>query len=60
MVKIISNEEYAKLIGDVDYWKDIALKEADSLNFYENLCKENTLHAIYVLKTVNQKGRIKK
>ena len=40
MVKIISNEEYAKLTRDVDYWKDLALREEKSKNFYETLYKE--------------------
>lgn len=48
MFKIISSEEYAKLKEDVDYWKDLALKEANSLNFYETLYKEEkSWHRFY-------------
>ena len=39
MAKIISNEEYAKLTRDVDYWKDLALREESYKNFYEALYK---------------------
>ena len=39
MVKIISNEEYAKLTRDVDYWKGLALREESYKNFYEALYK---------------------
>lgn len=39
MVKIISNEEYAKLTRDVDYWKARALKKENSKNFYKTLSK---------------------
>ena len=39
MIKIISSEEYAKLTGDVDYWKALALKEEKRKKFYENLYK---------------------
>lgn len=48
MVKIISNEEYAKLTRDVDYWKDLALREEKSKNFYETLYKEEkSWHRFY-------------
>lgn len=40
MFKIISSEEYVKLIGDIDYWKALALREENRKNFYENICKE--------------------
>ena len=40
MFKIISSEEHEKLIRDVDYWKDLALREEKSKNFYETLYKE--------------------
>ena len=39
MAKIISNEEYAKLTRDVDYWKGLALREESYKNFYEALYK---------------------
>ena len=48
MVKIISNEEYTKLTRDVDYWKDLALREEKSKNFYETLYKEEkSWHRFY-------------
>ena len=48
MVKIISNEEYAKLTRDVNYWKDLALREEKSKNFYETLYKEEkSWHRFY-------------
>ena len=48
MAKIISNEEYAKLTRDVDYWKDLALREEKSKNFYETLYKEEkSWHRFY-------------
>jgi len=48
MFKIISNEEHAKLIRDVDYWKDLALREEKSKNFYETLYKEEkSWHRFY-------------
>lgn len=48
MVKIISNEEYAKLTRDVDYWKDLALREEKSKSFYETLYKEEkSWHRFY-------------
>jgi hypothetical protein len=57
MVKIISNEEYAKLIGDVDYWKARALKEKSfckgirkERNFYENLYKSQKAKVIELMR----------
>lgn len=48
MVKIISNEEYAKLTRDVDYWKARALKKENSKNFYKTLYKEEkSWHRFY-------------
>ena len=48
MVKIISNEEYAKLTRDVDCWKRRALEEENSKNFYETLYKEEkSWHRFY-------------
>ena len=48
MVKIIGNEEYAKLTRDVDYWKDLALRKEKSKNFYETLYKEEkSWHRFY-------------
>lgn len=48
MVKIISNEEHAKLTGDIDYWKAKALEEERSKNFYKTLYKEEkSWHAFY-------------
>ena len=48
MFKIISSEEHAKLIRDVDYWKDLALREEKSKNFYETLYKEEkSWHRFY-------------
>ena len=48
MVKIIGNEEYAKLTRDVDYWKDLSLRKEKSKNFYETLYKEEkSWHRFY-------------
>lgn len=48
MIKIISSEEYAKLIGDVYYLKALALREENSKNFYETLYKEEkSWHRFY-------------
>ena len=57
MFKIISNEEYTKLIGDVDYWKKRALKEKSfckgirkERNFYENLYKSQKVKGIELIR----------
>lgn len=48
MIKIISSEEYAKLTGDIDYWKAKALEEERSKNFYKTLYKEEkSWHIFY-------------
>lgn len=50
MVKIISNEEYAKLKRDVDCWKTRALKEEKRKNFYENLYKSQKVKGIELIR----------
>ena len=40
MVKIISNEEYAKLKEDVDYWKTLATTSVKRVDEYNKLDKE--------------------
>ena len=50
MFKIISSEEHAKLKEDVDYWKDLALKEANSLNFYETLYKSEKARVVELIR----------
>lgn len=48
MIKFISSEEYAKLTGNIDYWKTRALEEERSKNFYKTLCKEEkSWHIFY-------------
>lgn len=48
MIKIISSEEYAKLTGNIDYWKARALEEERSKNFYKTLYKEEkSWHIFY-------------
>lgn len=51
-IAITINPENKKIVNHIDGNKQNNLEWCTS--------KENTLHAIYVLKTVNQKGRIKK
>ena len=50
MVKIISNEEYAKLTRDIDCWKALALKEENRKNFYENLYKSQKVKGIELIR----------
>ncbi|NBK98908.1 MAG: hypothetical protein EOM50_12975 [Erysipelotrichia bacterium] len=50
MIKIISSEEYAKLTGDIDYWKALAVKEEKRKNFYENLYKSEKARGIELIK----------
>lgn len=50
MIKIISSKEYAKLTGDVDYWKELALKEENRKNFYENLYKSQKAKGIELIR----------
>ena len=48
MIKIISSEEYAKLTGDIYYWKARALEEERSKDFYKTLYKkEKSWHSFY-------------
>ena len=48
MFKIISSEKHAKLKEDIDYWKDRALEEKRSRNFYKTLYKkEKSWHKFY-------------
>ena len=52
----IPNPENKKIVNHID-----GNKQNNDLNNLEwCTSKENTLHGIYVLKTINQKGRIKK
>lgn len=50
MFKIISSEEHAKLKEDVDYWKGLALKKANSLNFYETLYKSEKARVVELIR----------
>ena len=48
MIRDISNEDYYKLIEDIDYWKARALKKENARNFYETLYKEEkSWHKFY-------------